>query len=68
MLTNGNNTTKHKKAPPLLHGRGNLKSSRLAADVDLVAFGVAKNARAEDLEAYLKENGLDVKEVVCLTR
>ena len=38
-----------------------------AADVDLVAFNVAKNVEPEQLKAFLKEKGLEV-EVECMTR
>ena len=40
----------------------------LAADVDIVAFGVAKTAEPEHLEKFLKDRGVEVEKIECLTK
>ena len=49
--------------------RGNSpEDSSLSADVDLVATGVAKDADEEKLKEFLKNRGIDVLKVECLTK
>ena len=44
------------------------EESSLAADVDLVASGVARDATEKQLEDFLKAKGINVKKVECLTK
>ena len=44
------------------------EASNLAADIDLVASGVARDATEKHLEDYLKAKGLNVVKVKCLTK
>ena len=53
---------------PLLHGSSGHGSSVLSADVDLVAFSVARVDEPKDLSSFLIGNGLEVFNVECLTR
>ena len=51
--------------------RGNAaeaEASNLAADVDLVASGVAKDAKTEQMVDFLKAKGIDVMKVESLTK
>ena len=44
------------------------EESSLAADVDLVASGVARDATEKQLEDFLKAKGINVMKVECLTK
>ena len=54
----------------ILHGSSedNSVDSSLAADVSLVAFGVAKDASADKLKAYLEKKGLKIVSCDLLTK
>ena len=70
---NEKNTEKPKR-PLMFHGKATTSTDEtvteasLAADVDLVAFGVAKTAEPEHLEKFLKDRGVNVEKVECLTK
>ena len=55
-----------KKSLNILHGTAD-SSNTLAADVSLVAYGVAKDATAEGLKAFLEARGIKIVECVNLT-
>ena len=57
----------HGKAKPTENEKETEVESNLAADVELVAFGVNKTAEPEHLMKFLAEKGIKVKEVKCLT-
>ena len=57
----------HGKAKPTEKGDIEVEAN-LAADVELVAFGVNKTAEPEHLIKFLADKGIKVKEVKCLTK
>ena len=58
----------HGKAKPTENeGEAELEAN-LAADVELVAFGVNKTAEPEHLKKFLADKGIKAKEVICLTK
>ena len=46
----------------------NVAEVSLAANVEIVAFGVAKTAEPEHLEKFLKDKGIVVEKIECLTK
>ena len=58
----------------MFHGKATTSSEQnvaevsLAADVEIVAFGVAKTAEPEHLEKFLKDKGVVVEKIECLTK
>ena len=58
----------HGKANPTESENETTEENNLAADVELVAFGVNKEAKPEDLKKFLIDKGIKVTEVKCLTR
>ena len=76
MENNSKQTEKQTEKPKrklIFHGKAttspeeNVTEISLAADVDIVAFGVAKTAEPEHLEKFLKDRGVEVEKVECLT-
>ena len=57
----------HGKAKPAENEEEIEIETDLAADVELVAFGVNKSAEPEHLKKFLTEKGIKVEEVKCLT-
>ena len=67
--TNQSQTPRQKpwrRALNILHGTADSQNT-LAADVDLVAYGVAKNATADGLKSFLETRGISVVQCVNLT-
>ena len=58
----------------MFHGKAttspeeNVAEVSLAADVEIVAFGVAKTAEPEQLEKFLKDRGVAIEKIECLTK
>ena len=76
MENNSKQTEKQTEKPKrklIFHGKAttspeeNVTEISLAADVDIVAFGVAKTAEPEHLEKFLKDRGVEVEKIECLT-
>ena len=55
-----------KKSLNILHGTAD-SSNTIAADVSLVAYGVAKDATADGLKSFLESKGITVVECINLT-
>ena len=63
------NKAEKPKGRNVFHGNSaETEASNLAADVDLVASGVARDASAKQLEDFLKAKGINVIKVECLTK
>ena len=63
------NKAEKPKGRNVFHGNSaETEASNLAADVDLVASGVARDASAKQLEDFLKVKGINVIKVECLTK
>ena len=58
----------HGKAKPTETGDAPTEENNLAADVDLVAFGVNLEAETDDLKSFLIAKGINVKDVKLLTK
>ena len=69
IIQNKKEKPKHKNTN-IFHGnnQSNNDETSLAADVDLVAFGVSLNVEPNNLEEFLKARGLKVKKVELMTR
>ena len=69
MKTKVTNKAEKPKGRNVFHGNSaETEASNLAADVDLVASGVARDASAKQLEDFLKAKGINVIKVECLTK
>ena len=72
-----NQNDKKKEKPKrrhIFHGKAIVSNtedvieSNLAADVEIVAFGVSKTAEPEHRKKFLTDRGINVEDVKCLTR